>query len=81
MISGVLAVVGVVAAPDAARAEAERLVELDRAGVRDAHLERVAAPPVAGRLLEEVVEQRARDPAAPVGPESTATFITCHAST
>ena len=41
---GVLAVVRVVAAADAARLEAEPLVECDRARVRDAHLQRVPAP-------------------------------------
>ena len=39
---GVLAVVGVVAAPNAARLEAEQLVQPDRALVRDADLEREA---------------------------------------
>src|SRR5262245_63141398 len=39
----VLAVVGVVAAPDAPRLEAEPLVQRDRGRIRDAHLEGVAA--------------------------------------
>src|SRR4051794_32061436 len=59
----VLAVVGVVAAADAARAEAHALVEPDRVRVRDAHLERVAAAALARCELEEAVEQRGRDPA------------------
>ena len=62
----VLAVVRVVAAPDAASLEAEPLVERDRAVVRDAHLERVAAPAVARGELEQLVEQRRRDAAAAV---------------
>src|SRR4051812_13363260 len=53
----VLAVVRVVAAPEAARAEAEALVEGDRLVVRDAHLERVAAAGVVGREVEEPLEQ------------------------
>ena len=66
MIKRVLAVVGVVAAPQAARAEAEPLVEGDRLLVRDAHLERVAAPGVVGREVEEPLEQHRRDAAAAV---------------
>ena len=62
----VLAVVRVVAAPDAAGDEAEPLVEPDRALVRDAHLERVAAALVRRGHLEEPLEQRPRDPAAAV---------------
>ena len=60
----VLAIVGVVAAADASRFEAELLVELDRALVRDAHLECVAAPLVVARHLEEPLEQRRRDTSA-----------------
>ena len=45
----VFSVVRVVAAADSSRAEAERLVEADRRLVRDAHLERVAAPGVVAR--------------------------------
>src|SRR5262249_43984285 len=59
----VLAVVCVVAAPDAARLEAELLVEVDRVVVRDAHLEGVAAALVATGLLEEALEKRRRDAA------------------
>src|SRR5687768_9257972 len=52
----VLAVVGVVAAPDARRLEAEALVERDGAPVRDAHLERVPAPRIALGEAEELDE-------------------------
>src|SRR5688572_422864 len=62
----VLAVVGVVAAPDAARDKAHRLVQLDRTLVGHADLERVAAALVRRGQLEEVVEQSASDPAAAV---------------
>src|SRR5919109_1947469 len=60
----VLTIVRVVAAPDAALREAVALVQLDRALVGHAHLERVAAAGVVGRDLEEPLEQRARDAAA-----------------
>src|SRR5689334_22237926 len=63
----VLAVVRVVAAPHASGAEAEVLVELDRAGVRDADLERVAAPRAAGGDLEEPVQQHRGDLLPPAG--------------
>ena len=49
----VLAVVGVVAAADALRLEAEPLVQADRADVRDADLEGVAAVGVVLRQVEE----------------------------
>src|SRR5215204_3404610 len=61
----VLPVVGVVAAPQAARLEPEGLVEGNRGGVGDANLERVAAPRVSGRQLEELVQEPARDADAP----------------
>ena len=59
----VLAVVRVVAAPQAARAETEALVEGDRLLVRDPNLERVAAPGVVGREVEQPLEQHRRDAA------------------
>ena len=62
----VLAVVGVVAAAHAAALEAEALVQVDRARVRDAHLERVAAAAVVLRQLEQRLEQPRRDAAAAV---------------
>ena len=62
----VFAVVRVVPAPDPAALEAQLLVERDRALVRDAHLERVPAPSLAGGQLEQAPEQRRRDALAPV---------------
>src|SRR6266540_3549649 len=58
---GVFAIVGVIAAADPARAEAETLVQLDRALVRDSHLQRVAALARVFRQLEKLVEQRRRN--------------------
>src|SRR4029077_11160175 len=63
---GVFAVVGVVAASDAARLEAEPAVQRDGPNVRDPHLEGVTAAASPGGQLEEPLEQRRRDPLAPV---------------
>src|SRR4051794_41528677 len=57
----VLAVVGVVAAPHAARLEPGFLVEADRDVVRHADLERVPAPAFAGGCDEQLLEQPGGD--------------------
>ena len=76
----VFAVVGVVAAPNAAGDETELLVQRDRVEVRDPDLERVAT------AVFRAVSSNSRSAAATrflgAGKSgSTATFITCHAST
>ena len=58
---GVLTVVGVVAAPDAAGLEPELFVELNRVRVRDAHLEGVAAATIVRRDVEQARQERGRD--------------------
>src|SRR4051812_6004415 len=57
----VLAVVGVVAAPHAARLEPGFLVEADRDVVRHADLERVPAAAFAGGCDEQLLEQPGGD--------------------
>ena len=75
---GVLAVVVVVATAVAGAAEAELLVHRDRPVVRGAHLERVAR--LGAGLVEQPLEQPARDPLAPPFRCSTAMFIRCQTS-
>src|SRR4051794_25203781 len=63
----VLAVVGVVAPAHAGGDESERLVQVDRGVVGDAHLERVAALDVVAGQLEQLVKQRPGDATASPG--------------
>ena len=60
---GVLTIVGVVAAPDPSRLEAELLVQANCVLVRDPHLEGVATALVVACELEETLEQLGRDTA------------------
>src|SRR5437870_6332958 len=62
----VLAIVRVIAPTDPAWLEARALVQADCDLVRDAHLERVAAPALPRGQLEQMVEQHRRDLAPPV---------------
>ena len=77
MIERVLARVGVVALAHADRREAEPLVQLLRAVVREAHLERQRGRAAGDRLAREREQQPGPDAAAAATSGSTAIVVTC----